>query len=73
MLEPGWKIIKAIGIFGVLGFTFHITKIVLLCYIFSGLATLLGIILWILLIVESHQDRVLNEQALQEREKNGED
>lgn len=73
MLEPGWKIIKVIGIFGLLGFTFYITKIVLLCYIFSGLSALLGIALWILLIVESHQDKVLNEQAIQERRRNGED
>lgn len=73
MLEPGWKMIKAIVIFGALGFTFHIIKVDLLCYIFSGLAVLFCIVLWILLIVESHQDRVLNEQAILERRKNGAD
>lgn len=67
MIEPGWKMIKAIGIFGVIGFVFYLIKVVLLCYLFSGLAALIGIILWILLIVESHQDKVLNEQAIQER------
>jgi Flp pilus assembly protein TadB len=72
MLEPGWKMLKMIGIFGVLGFGFYIIKILLLCYIFSGLAALLGIVLWILLVVESHQDKTLNEQAIQERKKNGE-
>jgi hypothetical protein len=73
MLEPGWKMIKAIGIFVVLGAIFYIAKIVLLCYIFIGLAVLLGIVLWLLLIVESYQDKVLNEQAIQERRKNGDD
>lgn len=73
MLEPGWKMIKATGMFGVLGFTFHIININLLSYIFGGLAVLLGITLWILLIIESHQDKVLNEQAINERRKNGED
>jgi hypothetical protein len=73
MLEPGLKMIKAIGIFGVMGFIFHVTKLVLISYIFSGLAALLGIVLWILLIIESHQDKVLNEQVIQERRKNGED
>lgn len=73
MLEPGWKMIKAIGILGVIGFVFYIIKVVLLCYIFSGLAIITGIILWTLLIVESHQDKVLNEQAIQERKRNGED
>ena len=73
MLEPGWKMIKAIGIFGVISFVFYIIKAVLLCYIFSGLAALMGIILLVLLIIESHQDKVLNEQAIQERRKSGED
>ena len=41
-------------------------------HIFSGLAALLGIVLWILLVVESHQDKTLNEQAIQERKENGE-
>lgn len=73
MLEPGWKMIKAIAIFGILAFVFYLFKIVLLCYIFSILAALLGVLLLILLIIESHQDRVLNEQAIAERKRNGED
>jgi Flp pilus assembly protein TadB len=73
ILEPGYKMMKAIGIFGVIGVVFYIVKIVLLCFIFIGLAALIGIILLILLIVESHQDKVLNEQAIQERRRNGED
>ncbi len=70
MLEPGCKMIKAIGVSVVLGFIFHIAKIALISYIFYGLAVLLGIILWILLIIEGHQDKVLNEQAIQERRRN---
>jgi hypothetical protein len=73
MLEPGWKMIKAIGLFGVLSFTLHIIKLALLSYVFGGLAALLGIALWILLIIESHQDKVLIEQAINERRKNGEE
>lgn len=66
MLEPGLKIMKVIGLFGVLGFVFHIVKAVLLCYIFVGLAVVLGIILWVLIMIEQHQDNVLNKQALNE-------
>jgi hypothetical protein len=73
MLEPGCKMMKAIGIFGVISLMFYIIKLVVFCFIFGGLAILLGIILWILIIVESHQDKVLNEQAVKERRKNGED
>jgi hypothetical protein len=69
MLEPGLKMIKMIGLFGVLGLLFYIFKVTLLFYLFSGLAVLLGIILWILILVEQHQDKVLNEQAFLERKK----
>jgi hypothetical protein len=72
MLEPGLKMIKVMCVTGILAVIFYITKLSLLCYIFGGLTLLLGIILWILLIIESHQDKVLNEQAIQERRINGE-
>lgn len=73
MLEPGLKMIKAIGICVGIGIVFYIFKAMLLCYLFSGIAALISIILWILLVIESHQDKVLNEQAIQERRKNGEE
>ncbi len=73
MLEPGTKMIKAIGISLVFGIVFYITNIILLCYIFIGFAVLLGIVLWVLLLIESHQDKVLNEQAIQERKIHGDD
>lgn len=72
MLEPGIKMIKVIGILAILSIVFHIVNTVLLCYIFSSLTVLLSITLWILLIIEDHQDMVLNEQAIQERGEDGE-
>ena len=72
MLEPGWKMIKAIGLLVITAFVFYMLKLILLSYIFSGLAVLLGTILWVLLIIESHQDKTLNEQAILERRRNGE-
>lgn len=72
MLEPGIKMLKAIGISAVLSIIFYFANKTLLCYLFGGLAALIGIILWILLIIEGHQDKVLNEQAIQERKKKGE-
>jgi hypothetical protein len=71
MLEPGLKMIKVIGIFLVLDFLFYMIRVNLLCLIFSSLAALLSITLFILLIIENHQDRVLNDQAIQERRRNG--
>jgi uncharacterized membrane protein HdeD (DUF308 family) len=70
MLEPGWKMVKAIGIFGIAAFVFYIINVDLLCYIFGILAALIGIVLWVLLMIESHQDKVLNDQAIQERREN---
>ncbi len=58
MLEPGTMMIKAMGISVVLGIVFDITNIILFSYIFYGFAALLGIVLWILLLIESHQDKV---------------
>ncbi|BCN32303.1 hypothetical protein [Anaeromicropila herbilytica] len=72
MLEPGCKMIKAIGIFGVLAILFYLIKVSVLCYLFSGLALIIGIILCVLLMIEHHQDKVLNEQAINERKINGE-
>jgi hypothetical protein len=73
MLEPGLRMVKAIGILAVIGFILYLCNVFLLCYLFVGLAVFLTILLLILLIIESHQDKVLNEQAILERRKNGED
>ncbi len=73
MLEAGLKMIKAISILIAIGIVFYIFKVFIICYIASGIAALIGLVLWILLMIESHQDKVLNEQAIQERRENGEE
>lgn len=73
MLEPGIKMIKALGILAVIGCILYLCNVILFAYLFFGLATLMVILLWLLLVIESHQDKVLNEQAILERRKNGED
>lgn len=73
MLEPGSKMIKAIGIFVGISFVFYLFRLMLLCYVFCGISVLIGAILLILLMIESHQDKVLNEQAIHERRRYGED
>lgn len=73
MLEPGLKIVKMIGLFVVLSLVFYSIHAVLLSFICGCLAVALGIILWILIMIEQHQDNILNQQAINERKKNGED
>lgn len=72
MLEPGCNMLKAIGAMALIGFFFCKLKMLLPSYLFIGIAVLIGVVLLILLIIESHQDKVLNQQAVQERGKNGE-
>lgn len=73
MLEPGTKMIKLIVGLIILSVIFYFTKLIVLCYLVSILAGITGFILWVLIMIEQHQDRVLNEQAIEERGRNGED
>ena len=73
MLEPGSKIVKVIGLLAALSLVFYFINAVLISVICGCLAVALGIILWILIMIEQHQDNVLNQQAINERKKNGED
>lgn len=73
MLEPGTKMIKMIGVFLVLGLACYLLKISFLSSLFVILAVIIGILLWILILIEQHQDNVLNEQAIRERRERGED
>ena len=73
MLEPGTKMIKAICIISMLSIIFYFAKLIILCYIFGIVAGVIGFILWVLILIEQHQDKVLYEQAIQERKRDGED
>lgn len=73
MLKPGTKMIKLIVGLIILSVIFYFTKLIVLCYLVSILAGITGFILWVLIMIEQHQDRVLNEQAIEERRRNGED
>lgn len=72
MLEPGLKMLMIIGLLGVMSLIFYCLKAILLCLICGCLAVALGVVLWILIMIEQHQDNVLNQQAIEERKKKGE-
>lgn len=65
--------VKIIGLLGVLSMVLYCINAVLLCFICGFLAIALVIILWILIMIEQHQDNVLNQQAIDERKRNGDD
>ena len=66
MLNPGTEMIKWIGALVLIGLALLLLRLNLVAYFIFGLAGLLVVALVVLLVVESHQDRVLNELALQE-------
>jgi phage-related holin len=71
MLEPGLKMVKAIGVFALISLICYLLKAVLISYLFGGLTLLLIVILWILIIIEQHQDNVMNRQAIEEEKSKG--
>ena len=66
LLEPGTALLKWTGVFLFIGFVLLFMRLRIPAYIMLGMAGVLVVILSILLIIEAHQDRVLNEIATQE-------
>lgn len=68
MLEPGALMLKIAGVLALLGVVAHGLKMRLIAVILLSAAGLIAAVLLILVRVELHQDRVLNEIAQQENE-----
>lgn len=66
MLEPGTVMLKWIGIFLLVGFFLRLFQLQLVSYIVLGLAGAIFLLLLLLLAIEAHQDKILNEIAAQE-------
>ena len=66
MLEPGTEMIKWIGALVLIGLVLLLLQLNMVAYFVFGLAGLLVVALLVLLVVEAHQDKVLNKLALQE-------
>ena len=67
-LEPGTEMLKWIGVLALVGLVLLLLRLNLVSYFIFSLAGLLVVALVVLLVVEAHQDRVLNELAVQECE-----
>ena len=67
MLEPGIAMCRVICALVALGIAFLLMPIKIIAYIAFGLAGLTLLVLLLLLIIEAHQDKVLNEIAAQQR------
>ena len=71
MLEPGTVMLKWIGALLLVGHAFLLFCLKIAAYIMFGLAGAVFLLLLILLVIEAHQDRVLNEIAAEENKKKG--
>ena len=71
MLEPGTKMLKWIGILALAGLLLYILRFRMAAFcvwVFSGA---IFVVLIVLLVIEGHQDKVLNDIAIKENRENG--
>lgn len=66
MLEPGTVMLKWVGIFLLLSLVLQLVHRTLAALIAFGFAGVIFLMLVVLLVIEAHQDRILNELAAQE-------
>ena len=72
MLEPGTIMLKWIGILILIGLLLYIFKLKIVAYGAWILSGIIFVVLLVLLTIEGHQDKVMNEIGIKENEKNGE-
>ena len=72
MLEPGTIMLKWIGILILIGLVLYVFRFRMVAFCAWILSGILFVVLLILLTIEGHQDKVMNEIGIKENEKNGE-
>ena len=72
MLEPGSIMLKWIGILILIGLVLYVFRFRMVAFCAWILSGIIFVVLLILLTIEGHQDKVMNEIGIRENEKNGE-
>ena len=72
MLEPGIRMLKWMGILILIGILLYIFQIRMAAYCVWAVSGIIFVVLLILIAIESHQDNVMNEIAINENKRNGE-
>lgn len=70
MLEPGSKMLKWIGILVFIGFLLYVFQLRMAALCVWAASGVLFVVLMILLAIEAHQDKVMNDIAIWENKKN---
>jgi hypothetical protein len=71
MLEPGTKMLKWIGILASAGILLYILRLRMAAFFVWTLSGMIFVVLIVLLVIEGHQDKVLNDIAIKENRENG--
>ena len=71
MLEPGTGMIKCIGILILAGLLFYIFRFRIVAFCMWAASGIVFAVLLVLLVIEAHQDNVMNDIAIKENRKNG--
>ena len=69
MLEPGSKMLKWTGILVFVGFLLYVFKLRMAAFCVWAASGVILVVLFVLLAIESHQDKVMNEIAIKENQK----
>ncbi|HAV89943.1 MAG TPA: hypothetical protein DCW44_01515 [Eubacterium sp.] len=72
MLEPGSIMLKWIGILILIDLVLYVFRFRMVAFCAWILSGIIFVVLLILLTIEGHQDKVMNEIGIRENEKNGE-
>lgn len=72
MLEPGSIMLKWIGILILIDLVLYVFRFRMVAFCAWILSGIIFVVLLILLTIEGHQDKVMNENGIRENEKNGE-
>ena len=69
MLETGSKMLKWTGILVFVGFLLYVFKLRMAAFCVWAASGVILVVLFVLLAIESHQDKVMNEIAIKENQK----
>ena len=69
MLEPGSKMLKWTGILVFVGFLLYVFKFRMAAFCVWAASGVILVVLFVLLAIESHQDKIMNEIAIKENQK----
>ncbi len=72
MLEPGTRMLKWIGVLILIGILLYVFRLRIAAFCVWAVSGIVFTVLLVLLAIEAHQDKVMNENAIRENRENGE-